>query len=180
MSFAHHTARLTLRSWRDQDADAFETACNTPAVTRYLGGLQTREQIEAAVGRIRQTEAENGFCFWVVERRADRAFLGFCGLKRMNSPGAPQLMLGEPEIGWRLREDAWGQGYAREAALASLDLAFGRFGLDQVYAITMAGNAPSWGLMRRIGMRARPELDFDMPVHGRHVTYRIGRDEWTA
>lgn len=180
MSFAHHTARLTLRSWRNEDADAFEAACNTPTVTRYLGGLQTREQIEAAVGRIRHTEAENGFCFWVIERQSDQAFLGFCGLKRMNSPGAPEAMLGEPEVGWRLREDAWGYGYAREAALASLDLAFGRFGLEQVYAITMTGNAPSWGLMRRIGMSARPELDFDMPVHGRHVTYRIGRDEWTA
>jgi RimJ/RimL family protein N-acetyltransferase len=79
-----------------------------------------------------------------------------------------------------LREGAWGQGYAKEAATAALDLAFGRFGLDQVYAITLTENAPSWGLMRRLGMTARPDLDFDMPLHGRHVTYRMGRDEWTA
>jgi len=180
MSFAHRTDRLILRSWRESDVDAFEAACNTPAVTRYLGGLQSHEQIEAAVARIRASEAENGFCFWAVERQADGAFIGFCGLKRMNSPGAPDVMLGEPEIGWRLREDVWGQGYAKEAALASLGLAFGRFGLEQVYAITMTANAPSWGLMRRLGMTARPDLDFDMPVHGRHVSYRIGRDEWTG
>lgn len=179
MSFAHATDRLILRSWRDDDVDAFEAVCNTPTVTRYLGGLQTRDQIEAAAARIRQTEAENGFCFWAVERQADGGFLGFCGLKRMNSPGAPDVMQGAPEIGWRLREDAWGQGYAKEAALASLELAFGRFGLDQVYAITMTGNAASWGLMRRLGMAARPDLDFDMPVYGPHVTYRIGSDEWT-
>ena len=180
MSFAHATDRLILRSWRDDDVDAFEAACNTPAVTRYLGGLQTRDQIEAAAARIHQTEAENGFCFWAVERQADGGFLGFCGLKRMNSPGAPDVMQGAPEIGWRLREDAWGQGYAKEAALTSLELAFGRFGLDQVYAITMTGNAASWGLMRRLGMTARPDLDFDMPVYGPHVTYRIGSDEWTG
>lgn len=178
MSFSHPTERLILRSWRDGDAERFEAACNTPAVTRYLGGLQTREQIEETVRRLQQTEADNGFCFWAVERQADGAFLGFCGLKRMNSAGAPEVMQGAPEIGWRLREDAWGQGYAKEAALASLDLAFGQFGLDQVYAITMTGNAASWGLMRRLGMTPRPDLDFDMPVHGRHVTYRIGRDEW--
>lgn len=180
MSFSHATERLTLRSWRDGDVDAFEAALNTPAVTRYLGGLQSREQIEAAVGRIRACEAENGFCFWAVERRADGAFLGFCGLKRMRVDNSPPELVDRPEIGWRLREDAWGQGYAREAALATLGLAFGRFALDQVYAITMTGNAASWGLMRRIGMTARPDLDFDMPGYGRHVTYRIGSDEWTA
>ncbi|MBA2919439.1 GNAT family N-acetyltransferase [Sphingomonas sp. MAH-20] len=180
MSFAQVTERLVLRSWREEDVDAFEQACNTPAVMRYLGGLQTRDQIEAAVARIRACEAEHGYCFWAVERRADRGFLGFCGLKPLNAPGAPQRMQAEPEIGWRLREDTWGQGYAKEAARAALDLAFSRFGMRQVYAITMTENAPSWGLMRRLGMAARPQLDFDMPGYGRHVTYRIGSDEWTG
>lgn len=180
MSFAHETERLTLRSWRDGDAEAFDTWLNTPAVARTVGGLQSREQIDAAVARIRQCEADNGFCFWALERRDDGAFLGFCGLKRLNSEGAPDVLKGASEIGWRLREDAWGQGYAREAATASLDLAFGRFGLDEVYAITLTDNAASWGLMRRLGMTARPDLDFDMPVHGQHVTYRIGSDAWTG
>lgn len=180
MNFRHVTERLILRSWDDGDADAFEVACNTPSVTRYLGGLQSRDQIDAAIGRIRACEAENGFCFWVVERQADHAFLGFCGLKRLGADGAPLAMRGAPEIGWRLREAAWGQGYAREAALASLSLAFGVFGLDQVYAITLTDNLASRGLMQRIGMTARPDLDFDMPGYGRHVSYRIGRDEWTA
>lgn len=180
MSFAHQTPRLILRSWRDGDAAAFDEALNTPAVTRFLGGLQTREQIESAVDRLRRFESDRGYCFWAVERRADGAFLGFCGLKRLDAEGAPDAMRDAPEIGWRLREDAWGQGYAREAATATLDLAFGRFGLDEVYAITLAGNAASWGLMRRLGMVARPDLDFDMAGYGRHVSYRIGRDEWTA
>ena len=61
--------------------------------------------------------------------------LGFCGLKRVNSDGAPNP--GDFEVGWRLREDAWGQGYAKEAAIASLDLAFGRFGAPHVVALTV-------------------------------------------
>ena len=163
MNFAHHTERLILRSWRDGDVDLFEAACNTPAVTRYLGGLQTREQTEAAVARIRQSQAENGFCFWAVEQQADNAFLGFCGLKRLNAPGAPEAMQGAPEIGWRLREDAWGQGYAKEAAIASLDFAFEQLGAPVVVAITGIQNEPSWGLMERLGMTRRPELDYDDP-----------------
>lgn len=180
MSFEHRTDRLILRGWREQDADAFETGLNTPAVTRFLGGLQTRDEIEDMIVRLCRAQEEAGHCFWALERRADGAFLGFCGLKRLTAQGAPVVMHGAPEIGWRLREDAWGQGYAREAAAASLSLAFDRFGMDEVYAITLLDNAASWGLMRRLGMRARPDLDFDMPVHGWHVTYRIGRDEWTA
>ena len=49
------------------------------------------------------------------------------------------------EIGWRLREDAWGQGYAKEAAIASLDLAFGRFAAPHVVALTVPAIAAAGG-----------------------------------
>ena len=85
------------------------------------------------------------------------------------------------EIGWRLREDAWGKGYAKEAALASLDLAFGRFGADEVIALTVEGNTPSWGLMKRLGMRRRSDLDFANsdfdPETGTIIVYSINRQE---
>ena len=116
-----------LRNWRDADVDAFDAACNTPEVTHFLGGKQTREEIEATVARIRASEDEHGYCFWAMERRSDGQFLDFCGLKRLAAEGAPQSIFGQPEIGWRLRADAWGQGYAREAAQASLRLGFARF-----------------------------------------------------
>lgn len=180
MNFRLETERLTLRSWRDGDAEMFDTHLNRPAIARWVGGHQTRSQIDGAVARIQACEAENGFCFWAIERRADAAFLGFCGLKLVDAEGAPSAMIGSPEIGWRLREDAWGQGYAKEAAVATLQAAFTRFGLGEVFAITLTDNAPSWGLMRRLGMTARPDLDFDMSIHGRHVTYRMGADTWTG
>jgi RimJ/RimL family protein N-acetyltransferase len=180
LSFRLATGRLVLRSWRKGDAQAFEQACNTPAVSRYVGGLQSAEQIDTMIRRIQQCEADNGFCFWVLERRTDGVFLGFCGLKRLSADGAPTEILGAPEIGWRLRQDAWGRGYAKEAATAALDLAFGEFALSRVCAITLAENAASWGLMRRLGMTERPDLAFDMPRYGRHVVYELGRDTWTA
>lgn len=69
-------------------------------------------------------------------------------------------MTGQHEIGWRLRESAWGRGIAKEAAVASLDLAFGRFEAPHVIAITVAANLPSQGLMDRLGLKRRPDLDF--------------------
>ena len=89
-----------------------------------------------------------GFTFWAVERKEDGELLGFCGLKIADDPQSP--VEGEYEIGWRLREDAWGRGYAKEAATASLDFAFGPArGASAVVALTVDGNAPSWGLMLR-------------------------------
>jgi RimJ/RimL family protein N-acetyltransferase len=174
------TPRLRLRSWSDDDLDRLDAACNTPAVTRYLGGVQPREELAAAIGRLQAAEAAHGFTFWAVERRADHAFLGFCGLKPVRDEATPAALHGEIEIGWRLREDAWGQGYAREAAAESLRLGFERFGLARILAFTMPANTPSWGLMRRLGMRARPDLDFDMAGHGRQVVYDLEKSIWTA
>ena len=126
---------------------------------RWLGGQQSLEEWTAGYERLRGYDRDYGFTFWLVERKADGQILGFCGLKRANAPGAAEI-LGEVEIGWRLREDAWGQGYAKEGAIASLDLAFGRFAAPRVVAVTAAGNEPSQGLMTRLGMKRRPEFDF--------------------
>jgi RimJ/RimL family protein N-acetyltransferase len=174
------TERLRLRGWTAADVDAFEAACNTPAVMRHLGGVQSREDLAAGVTRLSAVEAEFGYTFWVVERRADGSFLGFCGLKPMRPDLVPPPLHGEVEIGWRLAEHGWGQGYAREAAEAALRLGFERFELPRIVSMTLPANCPSWGLMRRLGMRARPDLDFDMPGFGRHLIYDLEKSAWTA
>jgi RimJ/RimL family protein N-acetyltransferase len=153
------TGRLVLRTWDDDDESRFFKVMNTPAVMRWLGGLQTPEDWAAAFERLKSYSRDFGFTFWLMERTCDRELLGFCGLKRANAPGA-EAIANEVEIGWRLREDAWGKGYAKEAAILSLDLAFNRFGAANVVAVTAAGNSPSQGLMIRLGMRRREEFDF--------------------
>ena len=94
------TERLRLRDWRDEDELAFYQAMNTPAVMQHLGGVQTPEEFRAAYHRIRGFERDFGHTFWIVEDNASGAILGFCGLKRVNSPGAGDLT-GQHEIGWR-------------------------------------------------------------------------------
>src|SRR4051812_33954316 len=153
------TERLRLRTWDDEDQFRFYDLMNTPAVMRWLGGWQTPAEWSAGDRRLRGYERDFGFTFWIVERRSDGDILGFCGLKRANAPRADAIA-GEVEIGWRLREDAWGKGYAKEAAIASLDLAFGRFGAARVVAVTAARNDPSQALMKRLGMDRREDLDF--------------------
>jgi RimJ/RimL family protein N-acetyltransferase len=177
------TKRLRLRTWDDEDEFRFYDVMNTPAVMRLLGGLQSQEEWSAGYRRIRDYQRDLGFTFWIVERKADAEILGFCGLKRANAPGADAIA-GDVEIGWRLREDAWGQGYAKEAAINSLDLAFDRFRAPHVVAVTALGNLPSQGLMIRLGMTRREDLDFvderfpaDSEVNPQ-IVFRIDAGDW--
>ena len=177
--FRHDTARLILRDWREDDWAEFWRVTNTPAVMRWLGGVMDAAGQAAAQARVESYRSDHGHTFWAVERREDGALLGFCGLKRSNQAGGPQGIM---EIGWRLREDAWGKGYAREAAAASLALAFDRWGADEVIALTVQGNTASWGLMLRLGMERREDLDFDSPdfdpANPRIIVHGITRPAW--
>ncbi|MAF28570.1 MAG: GNAT family N-acetyltransferase [Croceicoccus sp.] len=160
--FSVETERLVLRDWTDADREEFLRHTNTPAVMQWLGGVMDAAKAGSAMDRLLAYQRDHGFTFWVVSRKDDGGHLsgevlGFCGLKRANLPPGP---VGDVEIGWRLREDAWGHGYAREAAQASLRLAFERFDAPHVIALTVMDNRPSWGLMERLGMKRRPDLDF--------------------
>ena len=175
------TPRLLLRNWREEDFGPFVEASNTPGVMRWLGGVQHAEALRERLStRIMAWQEERGFTFWAVERKEEGDVIGFCGIKIADDPGSP--VEGEYEVGWRLREDAWGKGYAKEAAIASLGHAFQALGAEQVVALTVIGNEGSWGLMERLGMTRRPDLDYegpewaDTPV----IVYVMKRDEWTA
>lgn len=181
--FALPTGRLVLRAWRDADVVPFHAMCSDPAVMEFLGPLLTLAKAGEAIERQQGFQRDQGYCFWAVERQADGRFLGFCGLK----PGPADTPLeNRIEIGWRLARDAWGQGYAREAAEASLAWGFANLPDDTILAATVRGNRRSWALMERLGMTYRPELDFDHPALAaddplrRHIVYTIDRGDHAA
>lgn len=176
------TDRLILRDWRDEDREPMFAHLNSqPNVMRYLLGVQTREKTGGMIDKFAGWQRDHGYTFWAVERKSDTALLGFCGLKRVEDDG----ILPDPgtlEIGWRLREDAWGQGYAREAAVASMNHAFDTLDAEFVSAFTVEGNTGSWGLMERLGMERRKDLDhwYDDwgPQLGHGIVYRITAPQW--
>ena len=180
---AAETERLLLREWDDSDEGAFYAIMNKPSVMRHLGGVQTPEQWREAFNRLRGYTEAFGHTFWIIEDKASGEIQGFCGLKRVNAPGAGELT-GQHEIGWRLRTSAWGQGIAKEAAIASLDLAFGRFAAPHVIALTVPANLPSQGLMERLGMTRCADLDYIDERFGPELNpslvWRIEAGDWAA
>jgi RimJ/RimL family protein N-acetyltransferase len=172
------TPRLILREWRDTDRPGFIELCRSAQVMAHLGGPADAAQADKVIARARASQDARGFCFWAMERRDDSAFLGLCGLNVVEL-AAP--ISGEIEIGWRLREDMWGRGYAREAALATPRWAWLSTQVERVVAMTVPSNRRSWGLMERIGMIRNPPLDFSHPFFPanhplrRHIVYTVGR-----
>ena len=175
------TARLRLREWDDEDEVRFYQVMNRPEVMRHLGGMQTPEEWSAAYQRVVAFQRDYGHTFWIIEGADSGEILGFCGIKHVNAPGAGDLT-GKHEIGWRVVPESWGKGIAKEAAIASMDLAFDRFDAPQVIATTVPANTASQGLMKRLGMTRREELDYvDTrfgPALNPSIVFTMDRADW--
>ncbi|MER7248105.1 GNAT family N-acetyltransferase [Kribbella sp. NPDC000426] len=177
------TDRLLLRQWRDSDREPFAALNADPAVMEHFPATQTREQSDALIDRQLDAFAERGWGLWALEVRDTGEFIGFTGL---SIPSFEAHFMPAVEIGWRLAKGAWGNGYATEAALASLAYGFGPAGLDEIVSFTATPNLPSQRVMQRIGMTHDEAGDFDhvrLPAGHRlqrHVLYRISREQWES
>jgi RimJ/RimL family protein N-acetyltransferase len=175
------TERLILREWRDADFDAWAAMNADPRVMEHFPKLLDRAASDAIGIRARESMAERGFGILAVEIPGVTAFAGSVGLSvpRFEAHFTPCV-----EIGWRLAHAYWGNGYATEAARATMEDGFTRLGLDEIVAMTAVGNTRSRHVMEKLGMTRSDADDFDHPLvpHGnpvqRHVLYRLQRERW--
>lgn len=144
------TERLVVRGWHLADVDAFFDIYRRWEVARWLGStpraLETLDEAEARVTRwaeLNRAAEDEGR--WAVERREDGRVVGTVLLVRLPDGD------GEVEVGWHLHPDAWGHGYATEAARGALDWGFRR-GLEEALAVVRPGNTASAAVCRRLGM----------------------------
>jgi RimJ/RimL family protein N-acetyltransferase len=171
------TDRLLLRRWRTEDLEPFAALNADREVMRHFPAPLSREQSDAVVERIEASFVEHGFGWWAVE--ADGGFVGFTGL---SVPAFDAPFLPAVELGWRLARDAWGRGYATEAATAALEAAFGPLELPEVLSFTAATNTRSVRVMQRLGMSAVGGFDHPRVPEGHllrpHVLYRADAAGW--
>lgn len=152
--------RLTLRNWRDSDRIAFAALNADPDIMHDLGGPLDRTASDAKFDRYMTTFEQHGFCRWALED-SQGTLLGYSGVmqSRPHHPLGPHA-----EIGWRLVRRAWGNGYATEAAKASLRDVFERVQLRQVLAYTSEDNLRSRAVIDRLKMQRAPSLDYSEPL----------------
>ena len=137
------TDRLLLRALSPEDAEAAFAWCGDPQVNRFMPyPLYTRvEDVRAWL-----TDAADSQWEFAFVRKSDGLLMGSGGVSPGETPGDPW------EVGYNLRRDCWGRGYATEAARAMIGFAFRTFGVRDFSANHAKGNPASGHVMRRCGM----------------------------
>lgn len=177
------THRLILRPFAEQDIAEMAQLNADPQVMRFFPAPYTEEQTRAMIDIWATKLLDHGYAFSAVERKEDNKLLGMAGLSRLEK-GAPIAPC--TEIGWRFAADAWGQGFASEAARAWLDYGFKVLNLPEILSFAPKLNLPSLKVMERIGMHRCAELDFEHPIipEGHDLrpmsVYRLKRAEFCA
>ena len=173
-SYILSTERLGLRRWIASDLQPFVRMNRDPAVMRFFPRPYTAEESAVMIRQMETFFDKHGYGIYALELRETGEFLGYTGLA---VPSFESWFTPCVEIGWRLRQEAWGKGYATEAALACIDHAFQTLGLGELFSFTSVLNKPSEKVMQRIGMTrlgdfAHPRLEPGHPLR-LHVLYKI-------
>lgn len=172
------TERLILREWTLDDFDVVHAYATDPEVVRYMSfgpnaEEDTRAFLRATLDHARATpRTDYGLA---VTRREDGAFVGGVGLYLRNPTKA--------ELGYVYQRDAWGHGYATEAARALLDFGFRALGLHRIYALCVPANTASARVMEKLGMRYEGCLRDNLFARGEFMdslSYAVLAPEWTA
>jgi RimJ/RimL family protein N-acetyltransferase len=165
------TPRLRLEPFQDTHFDGLFAVNSDPAVMRYITGRpDTADDTRASIERVKARWAEWGYSWWSFFERETGQIIGSGCIQHLGRDAANPL-----EIGWRLRQDKWHQGFASEAARAMAAFAFGTVGTPLLCAVCDTENQASAQVMKRLGMRYRGVehwYDVDLAV------YEMTRAEW--
>jgi RimJ/RimL family protein N-acetyltransferase len=158
-----HTPRLLLRRWSDDDLVPMADINADPRVMHWIddGSVRDLDHTAEAIEQWEEEWDEEGFGLFAVELLASGELAGFVGL---SVPEFLPEVLPAVAISWRLGSPFWGQGYASEAAHATLEFALQDRGLDRVISITRAGDDASENVIRKLGMTLERETTH--PVYG--------------
>ena len=167
------TPRLLLRGFDDGDQPAYAAMRADPDFVRFLPGGEALVPFaeEIAASRIKSFRDGwgPGFGVWAIESKATGAFIGYAGLAKMQRSDDVEVLYG-------LAREAWGHGFAQEAASAAVDFAFDVIGLPRVVAFVMPENKASARVLDTIGMKRIGETTYNnFPVVG-YAVEAGGRD----
>lgn len=173
------TKRLNLRPFTPTDQPQFALLNADTKVMQHFPNPLDQAASSILLKSIMEKHASEGFCFLAASAKADGQFIGMIGISKIDEitrtaiPGQPSV-----EIGWRIKSEYWGQGYASEAAKACRDYAWQTLQLSELVSFTAPQNTASRRVMEKIGMShdtlsdfAHPKLPPGHPLSA-HVLYR--------
>ena len=157
------TERLLLRQWEQRDFEFYAEYYADKEAARYVGGHCDRDKAWRRMAMLIGHWALRGYGLWAVEEKETGSFVGCVGL--WFSDGWPEL-----ELGYWLRREMQGKGYAVEAARASRDYAYEVVGTETLVSYIHPDNEPSKRVAEKLG--ANFEEVIELLDHGPHCVYR--------
>jgi [ribosomal protein S5]-alanine N-acetyltransferase len=166
------TARLIIKPWSDSDAEGFylltqDEGFNLFPITRYT--QKTIDTARAWIVEARKSYEENGTGMLAVWERSSGQLIGMAGLRIM---GANERRY---EVTYRLRESAWGKGFATEVAKAIITYGFEVLRLDEIAASITPDNEPSKRVAQKLGMK-RTGTEILLGVEAE--IFRVSKASW--
>jgi ribosomal-protein-alanine N-acetyltransferase len=142
------TERLLLRPIAMQDHSELYAHWTSPEVRQYLfdGAILSADDVTQVIEGSVRGFAESSSTLWLVKAMDGSRFVGVAGLRPLDDVGV--------ELYYSLAPEAWGRGYATEAARAVMHYALNDLGLHEVLAEVDAANAASVAVVERLGMIA--------------------------
>ena len=173
-----HTERLALRELRMDDAHAVAMRAGDKNVARFLIAVPSPYPVALAArwiqARIAWWPQARGLTLAITKHGAPNELIGTVSLRRYARDR-------RAELGYWLGQEAWGQGYATEAADALVDLGFAHLGLQKIYAQVLDGNDASCRVLEKLGMLSegirRAHVRKGKRLCDVHL-YGMLRDEW--
>ena len=159
------TKRLRLEKIGEEHKKDLFRLLSNPKVHKYFLKTLDKKESEEFFKMVQLRYNSDGFCFWAVIRTSDETFIGICGLVSQVIDGKNEV-----EVGYRLSDEFWGQGYGPEAALGCIEYAKERLNLDSVISLIRPVNHQSVRVAEKNGMK----LEKEVMLHDRpHNLYRI-------
>jgi ribosomal-protein-alanine N-acetyltransferase len=164
------TVRLVLRPFTRDDVNAAFAVIGDPIAMQYYPRSFTREDAAEWIERNLRRYANDEYGLLAVVLKSSGEMIGDCGLSWQLADGEPVL-----ELGYHLRRDHWGHGYATEAARACMDHAFRELAVEKLVSLISPENWPSRRVAERNGMQVERQVTHD----GRpHLLYAITRENY--
>ena len=165
------TKRLILREFRESDLDSYSEMGADSEVMRYIreGKVLSRVESWRSMATIMGHWYLRGYGLWAVEEQQSGEMIGRIGCWK------PEGWIGL-EIGWMLRRDFWGKGFATEAGKASMDFAFTKLNQSHVISLIRPDNVAS----RKVAEKLGEKLEGETEIFGsKALVYGISWEEFS-
>ena len=164
------TERLTLRRLVPEDFEAIRRIHSDPEVMAVYGGAFTEQGTRDFIQRNLDRYAKDGVSFYAITLKDTGELIGCGGIIMQETDQGI-----EPEIGYQVRRDQQGRGYATEAARGCMKYAFEVLGADHIISLIRPDNMPSRRVAKKNGLVVDREYLWREQLH---LVYRMTRSQW--